>query len=84
LELQFAEEEISTTTNEAEATPNERMSAMEKSTNNEANCNPVEEKANNNTVNEANVHGRMPGQLPTVANAIENDYDNSRDYAPVK
>jgi hypothetical protein len=45
--------------------------------------NPVEEEANNNTTNEADVHGRMPGQLPTVADVVEND-NTTRDCATVK
>ena len=44
---------------------------------------PVEEEANNNNTNEADAHGRMPGQLPTVADIVEND-NTTRDYATVK
>jgi hypothetical protein len=44
---------------------------------------PIEEEANNNTTNEADAHGRMPGQLPTVADVVEND-NIARDYATVE
>jgi hypothetical protein len=44
---------------------------------------PIAEEANNNTTNEADAHGRMPGQLPTVADVVEND-STARDYATVK
>ncbi len=44
---------------------------------------PIAEEENNNTTNEADAHGRMPGQLPTVADVVEND-STARDYATVK
>ena len=44
---------------------------------------PIEEEANNNTTNEADAHGRMPGQLPTVADIVKND-NTARDYATIK
>ncbi len=44
---------------------------------------PIAEEENNNTTNEADAHGRMPGQLPTVADVVEND-SKARDYAAVK
>jgi hypothetical protein len=52
------------------------MPVMENPTNNEAN--------HNHTANEAGARGRVPGQLLTVADVIENDYDNIRDFATVK
>jgi hypothetical protein len=57
---------------------------MENPIGNEANHPPVEEEANNITANEADVHGRMPGQLPTAADVTENGIDSSRDYATVQ
>jgi hypothetical protein len=44
---------------------------------------PIEEEANNNTTNEANAHGRMSGQSPTVADVVKNG-NTARDYATVK
>lgn len=49
---------------------------MENPTNNEAN--------HNHTANEAGARGRVPGQLLTVADVIENDYDNIRDFAIIR
>jgi hypothetical protein len=43
---------------------------------------PIAEEENNNTTNEADAHGRMPGQLPTVADVVEKD-GTARDYATV-
>jgi len=52
------------------------MPVMENPTNNEAN--------HNHTANEAGARGRVPGQLLTVADVIENDYDNIRDFAIIR
>jgi hypothetical protein len=52
------------------------MPVMENPTNNEAN--------HNHTANEAGARGRLPGQLLTVADVIENDYDNIRDFAIIR
>jgi hypothetical protein len=52
--------------NEVEANPNERMPAMKNPISNEANHHPVEEEANYNTPNEADVHRRMLGQLMSL------------------
>jgi hypothetical protein len=52
------------------------MPVMENPTNKEAN--------HNHTANEAGARGRVPGQLLTVADVIENDYDNIRDFAIIR
>jgi hypothetical protein len=65
-------EEIPIATNVVEANPDERIPVMENPMGNEADHLPVEEEANNNTANEADVHGRIPGQLPTAADVTEN------------
>jgi hypothetical protein len=44
---------------------------------------PIAEEANNNTTNDSDAHGRMPGQLPTVADVVDND-STVRDYTTVK
>ncbi len=76
LELQFALKE--------EANPGtSNHNASNTSGSNPDASDPVEEEANNNNTNEADAHGRMPGQLPTVADIVEND-NTTRDYATVK
>jgi hypothetical protein len=72
LELQLAVEEEVQTSNEAEVNLDERMTVAAENegasntTENGAASNPVEVEVHNNTTNEADVHGRMPGRLPTV------------------
>jgi hypothetical protein len=84
LEQQYAMKEIPIATNMTETNLDETIPVMENPTGNEANHPPVEEEANNNTANEADVHGRIPGQLPTAADVTKNGNDSSRDYATVK